>query len=55
MLVRQFRYGSQEFSLEPPGGVIEKDEDPVVAGIRELAEETGYEGQEAQIIGECSS
>ena len=51
VLVRQFRYGSQEFSLEPPGGVIEKDEDPIVAGIRELAEETGYVGQEAQIIG----
>ena len=26
MLVRQFRYGTQEFSLEPPGGVIEKGE-----------------------------
>ena len=51
VLVRQFRYGSQEFSLEPPGGVIEKDEDPIVAGIRELAEETGYVGQQAQIIG----
>ena len=51
VLVRQFRYGTQEFSLEPPGGVIEKDEDPIVAGIRELAEETGYVGQEAQIIG----
>ena len=24
VLVRQFRYGSQEFSLEPPGGVIEQ-------------------------------
>ena len=34
VLVKQFRYGSQEFSPEPPGGVIEKDEDPIVAGIR---------------------
>ena len=30
---RQFRYGSQEFSLEPPGGVIEQDEDPILAEV----------------------
>ena len=24
VFVRQFRYGSKEFSLEPPGGVVEK-------------------------------
>ena len=42
VLVRQFRYGTQEFSLEPPGGVIEKGEDPIVAGLRELEEETGF-------------
>ena len=36
--VRQFRYGTQEFP-EPPGGVIEKGEDPIVAGLRELEEE----------------
>ena len=51
VLVRQFRYGSQQFSLEPPGGVIEKNEDPIVAGLRELEEETGYVGQEAELIG----
>ena len=41
VLVRQFRYGSKEFSLEPPWGVIEKGEDPIEAGLRELKEETG--------------
>ena len=41
VLVRQFRYGTQEFSLEPPGGVIELGEDPIRAGLRELEEETG--------------
>ena len=51
VLVRQFRYGSQEFSLEPPGGVIEQNEDPILAGLRELSEETGYVGKEAEIIG----
>ena len=51
VLVRQFRYGTKEFSLEPPGGVIEKDEDPIEAGLRELKEETGYDGENATLIG----
>ena len=51
VLVRQFRYGTQEFSLEPPGGVIELGEDPIKAGLRELEEETGYVGSDAELIG----
>src|SRR5687768_13022616 len=33
VLVRQFRYGIDEFSLEIPGGVIDPGEDPVMAGL----------------------
>jgi ADP-ribose pyrophosphatase len=51
ILVRQFRYGSKEQSLEPPGGVIERGEDTVVAGLRELQEETGYVGEEPKLLG----
>lgn len=51
VLVRQFRFGTNEFSLEVPGGVIEPGEDPVVAGVRELAEETGYGGGTASLLG----
>jgi 8-oxo-dGTP pyrophosphatase MutT (NUDIX family) len=51
ILVRQFRYGSKEHSLEPPGGVVERGEDPVVAGLRELQEETGYVGEEPKLLG----
>lgn len=51
VLVRQFRYGINDFSLEVPGGVIEDGEDPVVAGLRELAEETGYAGGIARLLG----
>jgi len=51
ILVRQFRYGSKEQSLEPPGGVVEGGEDPVVAGLRELREETGYVGEEPKLLG----
>lgn len=51
VLVRQFRYGIDEFSLEVPGGVMEAGEDPVTAGLRELREETGFAGQSARLLG----
>ena len=51
ILVRQFRYGTQQYSLEPPGGVIEKGEDPIFAGKRELLEETGFSGTNPKLIG----
>lgn len=51
VLVRQFRYGIDEFSLEIPGGVMEAGEDPVAAGLRELREETGYTGAPAKLLG----
>ena len=51
ILVRQFRYGTQNYSLEPPGGVIEKGEDPIFAGKRELLEETGFSGTNPKLIG----
>lgn len=50
VLVRQFRFGTNDISLEIPGGVMEAGEDPVTAGLRELAEETGYVG-EARLLG----
>jgi ADP-ribose pyrophosphatase len=51
VLVNQFRFGSNAFSLEIPGGVIEAGEDPVAAGIRELGEETGYGGGTVRLLG----
>ncbi len=51
VLVRQFRFGIDDFSLEIPGGVIDAGEDPVVAGLRELREETGYAGTAARLLG----
>ena len=51
VLVRQFRFGTEDFSLEPPGGVVDKGESPFLAGKRELQEETGFTGKRAQVIG----
>lgn len=51
VLVRQFRFGRNDFFLEIPGGMIEHGEDPVRAGVRELREETGYEGSAARLLG----
>ena len=50
VLVRQFRFGTDDFSLEIPGGIVEPDEDPVAAGVRELREETGYAGASARVL-----
>jgi 8-oxo-dGTP pyrophosphatase MutT (NUDIX family) len=54
-LVRQFRAGSGHDSLEPPGGLLEPDEDPCAAGVRELLEETGYAGEPAVLLGSAWS
>lgn len=51
VLVRQFRFGINAFSLEIPGGVIEAGEEPLAAGVRELREETGYTGPSARVLG----
>jgi 8-oxo-dGTP pyrophosphatase MutT (NUDIX family) len=51
VLVKQFRYGIDDFSLEIPGGVMEPGEDPVTAGLRELREETGFSGSSAVVLG----
>lgn len=50
VLVRQFRAGSQNESLETPGGLLDAGEDPITAGLRELKEETGYAGEDARVV-----
>lgn len=51
VMVRQFRFGTETFSWEVPGGVMHREEDPVAAGLRELREETGFTGQNARVLG----
>ncbi|MDG2170213.1 MAG: NUDIX hydrolase [Opitutales bacterium] len=49
--VRQFRFGIEDLSLEVPAGLMEAGEDPLATGLRELREETGYEGENAELLG----
>jgi ADP-ribose pyrophosphatase len=51
VLVRQFRYGTDDFSLEIPGGIIDAGEDCLAAGVRELREETGFVGDRVRLLG----
>jgi len=53
VMIEQYRHGSTTVELEIPGGMIDpKDPSPLAAGLRELREETGYEGQDARLLGQ---
>lgn len=51
LMVRQWRHGEQQISIEFPGGVIENGEDPLVAAARELKEETGCTAKKMTLLG----
>jgi len=56
VMVRQFRAGSGTVELEIPGGMMDPHEsDPVATAVRELREETGYEGENARLLGKIHS
>lgn len=51
IFVNQFRYPYAEVVKEVPAGKLEKDEDPLECGLRELSEETGYVANKVVSLG----
>ncbi len=52
VFVEQYRHGSNTVELEIPGGMMDDtDASPEASALRELREETGFEGQHARLIG----
>lgn len=51
ILIRQYRHGVRDLTLEIPGGLVEGQDTPEQAAIKELREETGYEASEMIPLG----
>lgn len=49
--IRQFRHGTEEITLEIPGGLVDPGESPDKAAARECLEETGYRAGELVSLG----
>ena len=54
VMVKQYRFGLRDLSIEPPGGLLEPNENPLIAAQRETEEETGFTGGKAALLGSCS-
>jgi len=54
VMVRQYRHGSREITLEIPGGIVDPGETSQGAAVRELLEETGYQAENCVQIGEVN-
>ena len=51
VLVRQWRHGEDNLTLEFPGGVADPGEELEITAIRELEEETGYYANKLTYLG----
>ena len=51
VMVKQYRHGAGEVTLEIPGGLVEEGDTPETAAMRELVEETGYTARKVSALG----
>jgi 8-oxo-dGTP pyrophosphatase MutT (NUDIX family) len=51
IMIKQYRHGSREVTLEIPGGLVDPGDTPKRAAARELLEETGYQAKKWTKIG----
>ena len=54
VMIRQYRHGTGKVSVEFPGGIVDRHEDPLFAVARELLEETGYRAEMILPLGDLS-
>lgn len=50
IMAQQYRPGPGKVITEMPGGGIDEGEEPKIAAVRELLEETGYQASEATFV-----
>ncbi len=55
ILVKQYRHGIDDITIEAVAGVVERGEEPLIAAKRELLEETGHTSAEWTHLGRVSA
>ncbi len=50
VMIEQYRHGIDQITLEIPGGLVDGNENPIEASMRECIEETGYHSDSLPVL-----